>query len=163
MLLSRNSRVRTLSEAHYRSLPLLATPRVQCYSLGSLEFEHCSQACCRSPYPWLRIGYSVALLAALSSGLVPRLAVARHTLGYASGTQLLSRLSRARASMRGSLSLATPLATPREQCCSLGSLELEPGSEARYHSLHPRLSRVVPLAMPRLKRCPLSSLGPRSE
>jgi multidrug transporter EmrE-like cation transporter len=80
----------------------MATPRVQCCSLLSLEFEPRSEARYRSLHPWLRLGYSVALSFLSSSSLVQRLGVARYTIGCASGAVLLSQLSR--FLFRGSLS-----------------------------------------------------------
>ena len=94
----------------------------------------------------------------------PRLAVARYTLGCASGTELLSPLSRVRASSWSLLSLATPLATPRVQCCSLSSLEFEPRSEASDERL--AVARhTLGLAAPRAQSCSLRSLDfePRSD
>ena len=90
-------------------------------------------------------------------GVLRVLAVARCTLGYASVETMFSQLSR--ASLRGSLSLAVPLALPRLKRCALSSLE--PRSEKA--SCRGSLSLAVPLAMPRLKQCSLSSLEPRSE
>jgi len=123
VLLSPLSRVRASFGISVSLATPLATPRVQCCSLRSLEFEALFETRCRSLHPWLRLGYSVALFSLSSSSLVLRLAIARYTLGYASGTVLLSPFSRVRASFRGSVSPATPLAAPRVQCCSLSSLD----------------------------------------
>ena len=95
---------------------------------------------------------------------------------------MLTQLSR--ASLRGWMSLASSLATPRVQCCSLRSLEFEPRFEARCCSLGGRpagpsrapsgvvhlslslsLSLVLSLSLslslsPSLSPRPLSNLNP---
>jgi len=90
--LSTSSLVLRPAVAHYTIG--FSAPRVQCCSLRSLECEPRSESRCRSLHPWLRLGYSVALSAVSSSKLFLRLAVARYTHGYASGTLLISPLSR---------------------------------------------------------------------
>ena len=71
----------------------LATPR-DSVPLSALEFKPRSEARYRSLHPWLRLGYSLALSRLSNSSLVLRLAIARCTLGFASGRVFLSRLSR---------------------------------------------------------------------